>query len=126
MNPIMRLCLTGLLLAFGSMALAGYAFQPDNKRSSIAVIDAQSLPREARETLALIKRGGPFPYRKDGTTFSNRERILPTKERGFYKEYTVRTPGAKNRGARRIVAGGGIYYYTDDHYASFKRIQETS
>lgn len=83
------------------------------------------LPPEARESLMLIQRGGPFPYRKDGSVFSNREALLPKRERGYYREYTVRTPGARDRGARRIVAGaGGEYFYTDDHYRSFKRIRE--
>jgi ribonuclease T1 len=84
-----------------------------------------SLPAEARQTLALIKAGGPFPYQRDGSVFSNREGLLPKRERGYYREYTVKTPGAKDRGARRIVAGrGGEYYYTDDHYRSFRRIVE--
>jgi len=83
------------------------------------------LPAEARATLALIKAGGPFPHRQDGSTFGNRERLLPRRERGYYREYTVPTPGARDRGARRIVAGrGGEYYYTADHYRSFKRIRE--
>jgi ribonuclease T1 len=87
-----------------------------------------SLPAEARETKALILRGGPFPYRKDGTVFFNRERLLPPNARGYYREYTVRTPGAADRGARRIVCGGAepsqpdACYYTADHYASFSRI----
>ncbi len=84
-----------------------------------------NLPSEARATLALIKQGGPFPYRKDGSTFGNREKHLPVKARGYYREYTVPTPGARDRGARRIVAGrDGEYYYTDDHYNSFRRIRE--
>jgi len=84
-----------------------------------------ALPAEARQTLALIKAGGPFPYQKDGSVFGNREALLPKRERGYYREYTVKTPGAKDRGARRIVAGrGGEYYYTDDHYRSFRRIIE--
>ena len=87
------------------------------------------LPPEAIETLALIQRGGPFPYRKDGTTFQNRERLLPTKPRGYYREYTVRTPGVRHRGARRIVCGGAprtpdACYFTSDHYASFREIRE--
>lgn len=84
------------------------------------------LPPEAIETLALIQRGGPFPYRKDGTTFQNRERLLPAKPRGYYREYTVPTPGARDRGARRIVAGGNppeVFYYTADHYGSFRQIE---
>lgn len=83
------------------------------------------LPREARQTLALIKAGGPFPYAQDGASFGNREAQLPKRSRGYYREYTVKTPGAKDRGARRIVAGvPGEYYYTDDHYQTFRRIIE--
>jgi ribonuclease T1 len=86
------------------------------------------LPREAQRTTRLIQAGGPFPYAKDGSTFGNRERQLPRRERGYYREYTVPTPGADNRGARRIVCGGTparqpeVCYYSDDHYASFRRI----
>ena len=81
----------------------------------------------------LIKRGGPFPYKKDGAVFGNREKRLPPQTRGYYTEYTVRTPYSRDRGARRIVAGRGVdrdpatsgeYYYTDDHYNSFRRIRE--
>ena len=91
------------------------------------------LPREAADTLMLIKSGGPFPFRKDGIAFMNRERRLPEKPRGYYTEYTVRTPGRADRGARRIIAGqgstgspatGGEYYYSDDHYETFRRIRE--
>lgn len=83
------------------------------------------LPREAQRTIALIKRGGPFPYRQDGTVFQNRERLLPIRPRGYYREYTVPTPGEDDRGARRIVAGqGGEFYYTEDHYESFVRVIE--
>lgn len=86
------------------------------------------LPAEAQRTEQLIRRGGPFPYAKDGTVFGNRERLLPRRERGHYREYTVPTPGERSRGARRIVCGGSppqspeVCYYTDDHYASFRRI----
>jgi ribonuclease T1 len=81
------------------------------------------LPIEARATLELIKAGGPFPYVQDGRVFSNREKLLPSRKRGYYREYTVRTPGARDRGPKRIVAGsGGEYYYTHDHYGSFKII----
>ena len=93
---------------------------------AIAEISAADLPKEARETLDLVRRGGPFPYRKDGATFGNFEKRLPVRSRGYYREYTVPTPGARDRGARRIVAGGGEYYYTDDHYRSFRRIREGS
>lgn len=87
-----------------------------------------SLPPEAQKTHRLILSGGPFPYDKDGTVFFNRERLLPQQPRGHYREYTVRTPGARNRGARRIVCGGKppsqpeVCFYTADHYASFSRI----
>jgi ribonuclease T1 len=88
-------------------------------------IPAAELPKEARETLALIRAGGPFPYPQDGRTFQNREKLLPQRSRGYYREYTVKTPGARDRGARRIVSGnGGEFYYTADHYRSFQRIIE--
>lgn len=83
------------------------------------------LPKEARDTVNLIKKGGPFPYQRDGVTFGNFERRLPTKERGYYKEYTVPTPRARGRGARRIIAGrGGEYFYSADHYKTFRRLRE--
>jgi ribonuclease T1 len=94
----------------------------------LPAVSLQSLPQEARDTHRLILSGGPFPYDKDGTVFGNRERLLPGKPRGHYREYTVDTPKAKNRGARRIVCGGEppvrpeVCYYTADHYASFARI----
>lgn len=104
----------------------GPALAPGSPTAEILVAD---LPPEARETLAAIRRGGPFRYEKDGTVFGNREGLLAQRERGYYTEYTVRTPGARDRGARRIVAGGdprssGEYYYTADHYRSFSRIRE--
>lgn len=89
-----------------------------------AEIQSRDLPAQARETLALIKQGGPFPHAQDGRTFGNREGLLPKRARGYYREYTVRTPGRRDRGARRIVAGGDAYYYTDDHYRSFRKIVE--
>ncbi len=82
------------------------------------------LPPEARDTLALIARGGPFPHQQDGVVFGNYEGLLPREPRGYYHEYTVETPGARTRGARRIITGGtppAVYYYTDDHYRSFRR-----
>ncbi|ADB31916.1 guanine-specific ribonuclease N1 and T1 [Kribbella flavida DSM 17836] len=91
--------------------------------SGLAFVAAADLPAEARETLKLIDQGGPFPYRRDGVVFGNFERLLPQKQRGYYREYTVRTPGEKDRGARRIVTGkGGERYYTEDHYESFRRV----
>lgn len=81
------------------------------------------LPPEAIDTIELIQSEGPFPYRQDGAVFMNRERRLPSHERGYWREYTVRTPGESDRGARRIVHGeGDEYYYTDDHYGTFKLI----
>ena len=83
------------------------------------------LPREAQQTLVLIKNDGPFPYRRDGIVFGNYEKHLPLRQRGYYREYTVKTPGSRDRGARRIIAGRtDEYYYTDDHYRSFRRIRE--
>lgn len=96
--------------------------RPGNTAPAHSTLD---LPAEALETLELIQRGGPFPYRQDGTIFHNRERLLPDKPRGYYREYTVRTPGARDRGARRFVTGGDppeVFYYTEDHYRSFRRI----
>jgi ribonuclease T1 len=88
-------------------------------------VSLAELPGEAKATLALIKAGGPFPYERDGTAFGNREGRLPQRERGYYREYTVKTPGSRDRGARRIVAGRpGEYYYSDDHYQTFRRILE--
>ena len=83
------------------------------------------LPPQAQRTLALIKAGGPFPHPQDGRVFANRERRLPAHGRGYYREYTVATPGLRSRGARRLIAGrDGEYYYTDDHYRTFRRILE--
>jgi ribonuclease T1 len=93
--------------------------------SRIPEVAVSALPRDAQETLALIEQGGPFPYPKDGTVFGNFERRLPMRERGHYREYTVPTPGSRDRGARRIIAGkGGELYYTDDHYRTFRRIRD--
>jgi len=84
-----------------------------------------SLPQEAMETLRLIRQGGPFPYARDGVVFGNYEKRLPRQQRGYYREYTVKTPGVRSRGARRIVCGPPMEcYYTDDHYETFKRILE--
>jgi len=88
-------------------------------------IHIDALPSEASHTVRLIRRGGPFPFAKDGSVFSNREQLLPRRYRGYYREYTVARPGARDRGARRIVAGRrGELYYTRDHYRSFLRIRE--
>lgn len=105
-------------------ALSGEASQARNSLRSdeIAVAD---LPAEARHTLLLIKKGGPFPYARDGSVFGNREGLLPARPSAYYHEYTVKTPGARDRGARRIIAGkDGEHFYTQDHYGTFKRIRE--
>jgi ribonuclease T1 len=124
---MLRTLLISCALSFGLLPTLGQAKPPPGVIAEFIVL--ADLPVEARKTLILIKAGGPFPYDKDGVVFGNRERVLPKQVRGYYTEYTVKTPGAKNRGARRIIAGGqpktsGEYYYTDDHYSSFKRIQE--
>lgn len=114
-----------------SVSVAGVQAKPSP--GIVADTIAQSaLPKEGQKTLQLIQQGGPFPYAdKDGSTFGNREGVLPKQKRGYYTEYTVKTPYARNRGAKRIVAGqgktgnpatSGEYYFTEDHYASFKRI----
>lgn len=121
----MRHALRTLLLLLWLLCVAPLA------AAELPLVRLHELPPEARETLALIQQGGPFPYRRDGTVFRNFERRLPSRPRGYYREYTVRTPGLNHRGARRIVAGAGPnndvrtsgeYYYTDDHYDSFRRI----
>ena len=94
-----------------------------------ATIAVAQLPLQGRFTYALIRQGGPFPHDKDGSVFGNRERQLPAKKRGYYREYTVRTPGVAHRGARRIVCGGAkrmpdACYYTSDHYTSFREIRQ--
>ena len=120
-----RLALALLLILALLFSISGFARSaPDSD-----VVPLSALPREAQATLQLIKQGGPFPHDKDGVVFGNYERLLPKQKRGYYREFTVKTPGARNRGARRIVAGGEAgapreYFYTDDHYASFRRIQE--
>lgn len=111
---------------FLAMALVSFAVHAKGVLGGISV---GQLPPEARQTLVLIQRGGPFPYAKDGATFGNYEGSLPSRKRGYYREYTVKTPGARNRGARRIIAGGTPpapveYYYTADHYSTFSRIRE--
>ena len=95
---------------------------------ALGVVSLAELPSQARTTYRLIHKGGPFPYDKDGTVFGNRERLLPAHRRGYYREYTVKTPWARDRGARRIVCGGQVVtqpnacYYTSDHYSSFRKI----
>ena len=98
---------------------------PFGARAYDASVSIDRLPAEAQQTISVIRAGGPFPYERDGVVFGNRERLLPAKPKGYYREYTVRTPRARDRGARRIVKGAaGELYYTDDHYRSFRRINE--
>jgi ribonuclease T1 len=107
----LKFCAALLALGFSICALGGE-------------VSSRALPPEARETLVLIAKGGPFAHAQDGRVFSNREHLLPQRKRGYYREYTVKTPGARDRGARRIIAGtAGEFYYTDDHYRSFSRIR---
>lgn len=97
-----------------------------DRGSTASQPDIAGPPAEARQTLRLIAAGGPFPYDRDGALFQNREGRLPARSPGYYREYTVRTPGSSDRGARRIVSGGNPpveFYYTDDHYRSFRRIE---
>ncbi|MBM3356695.1 MAG: ribonuclease N [Betaproteobacteria bacterium] len=115
----------GFLLLALFVVLAGAAQARGTTPAALPEIAVAELPAEARETIQLIGRGGPFPYERDGTVFGNFEKLLPLRERGYYREYTVRTPGLQHRGARRIVAGSaGELYYTDDHYRSFRRVRE--
>lgn len=113
------------LLCFG-IALPTIAQKnPAPEPHPIGEVALANLPKEARDTLKLIHKGGPFPFAKDGVAFGNREAQLPKQKRGYYREYTVKTPGERTRGARRIVKGlGGELYYSDDHYNTFKRILE--
>lgn len=110
-----------LLSAFTSQARERQSYDG----AAIAVVSLAGLPAEARDTFQLIKQGGPFPYPRDGIVFANREHRLPEQSRGYYREYTVKTPGVQHRGARRIVCGVvPECYYTNDHYRTFKRIRE--
>jgi ribonuclease T1 len=131
-QPRLERAMRKLGLAFAATVIlaahAPFAAQAKESTQELSVVSRAQLPPEARLTEKLVLAGGPFPYAKDGTTFGNRERLLPEYPRGFYREYTVRTPGSPERGARRIVCGGTIAtqpdacFYTADHYASFKRI----
>lgn len=116
------------LMAPASSQARRHAVDPDPGSTS-SVVALVELPAQARTIYALIKEGGPFPTDKDGSVFGNYERQLPKAKRGYYREYTVKTPRARNRGARRIVCGGAprtpdACFYTDDHYASFREIKE--
>ena len=122
-SALMAVAITGTPLAQARGPVDGWA------RESVATVRVAELPRPGQEVYELIRRGGPFPHEKDGSVFGNRERLLPTERRGYWREYTVATPGSRDRGARRIVCGGPARtpracYYTADHYASFRKIVE--
>lgn len=122
----LKLVLTGFLLALAATTGPVHAKGPADIDSA-ATISIAEMPAQGVQTYRLIAQGGPFPYEKDGVVFGNRERLLPVKNRGYYREYTVQTPGLNHRGTRRIVCGGvprtpDNCYYTADHYASFRRI----
>ncbi|AKZ25579.1 MULTISPECIES: ribonuclease [Ralstonia solanacearum species complex] len=117
-----------LALSVAGLPTAAAARDTTGMSAAVGTIPAVDLPNEAQRTLVQIEQGGPFPYAKDGTTFGNYEGRLPARKRGYYREYTVKTRGARNRGARRIICGGdqraaNDCYYTEDHYNSFQRIQ---
>lgn len=120
--------LVGLALLGAAGSAVARSEAPPQDAAGIPPVALAELPREAHTVMRLIRQGGPFPYDKDGTVFFNRERLLPAQKRGYYREYTVPTPGLRHRGARRIVCGGwepavpDACYYTADHYASFRRI----
>jgi ribonuclease T1 len=107
---------------------AQFPVRDEAPATALVTVPFGALPPEAKDTARLIQRGGPFPFRQDGVSFGNRERFLPGRQRGYYREYTVPTPHAHNRGAQRIVCGGRqatqpeACYYTNDHYASFRLI----
>lgn len=126
-----KFALTSILLAASlvGQSVQARSFRDDPASGTTATVSVSQLPRQGRETYELIRQGGPFPYDKDGSVFGNRERLLPAARRGFYREYTVATPGSRDRGARRIVCGGPARapqacFYTADHYASFRMIVE--
>lgn len=124
MRPASRIachCIFAIVALWACIAFDATA-RSGTSRSELAL---SALPAEAQQTVERIRAGGPFPYARDGAVFGNYERRLPTRASDYYREYTVRTPGAHDRGARRIIAGaGGELYYTDDHYRTFRRVRE--
>jgi ribonuclease T1 len=121
----MKAFLIALALSLFALGFPATAQKAPAPRTEITTIAVPELPPEARVTIALIRKGGPYPYAKDGAIFGNREGHLPKQRRGYYREYTVKTPGVRTRGARRIIWGaGGEFYYTDDHYNQLRRIHE--
>ncbi len=126
-RPIgLKLALTALLLVTGLVLGGAHAKEPVSA-TRLTTVSVAELPRQGAQMIELIHQGGPFAHEKDGVIFGNRERLLPMQTRGYYREYTVATPGARNRGVRRIVCGGkprtpDVCYFTADHYASFRKI----
>lgn len=139
MRRVAWIIVAGLLLALWAWPRGVPAPAADAARTPAGLPAADTgnralpgfLPREAHDTLRLVAQGGPYPYRQDGGTFHNRERLLPPRPHGYYREFTVATPGAHDRGARRLVSGGGDpgrawpreFFYSDDHYRSFRRFE---
>lgn len=125
---VVRAITAALLLTVTACVLAVPAFARTGSGEAspdIPAIAFSALPVDAQRTARLVREGGPFPYERDGVAFGNFERLLPRRERGYYREYTVPTPGVRHRGARRLVVGRlGELYYTSDHYASFSRVRE--
>lgn len=120
-----RHALAALLLGLAAVALPATAQRGPAPATPPGEVAFEQLPKEAKATLALIRKGGPYPYAKDGAVFGNREGLLPKQKRGYYREYTVKTPGERTRGARRIIKGAsGELFYTDDHYGHFRRITD--
>jgi ribonuclease T1 len=120
---MLLVAVTIALTAVAASAAAPHA--TDSTHQRLPVVRLADLPNEAQQTVRLIVRGGPFPHERDGVVFGNFERLLPRRERGYYREYTVPNPALNHRGARRIVAGrGGELYYTDDHYRTFRQVRE--
>ena len=126
-RPVIRAA--GALVVGAALMVASPALQARGPLpTELSEVSLAELPSQARTTYRLILKGGPFPYDKDGTVFGNRERLLPGYKRGYYREYTVKTPWSRDRGARRIVCGGEpptqpqACYYTSDHYNSFRKI----
>jgi guanyl-specific ribonuclease Sa len=115
-----------LRAALAALAFAAAAPAParDAPSPSVPAVHLSRLPPEARRTIDLVRAGGPFPYRRDGVVFHNRERVLPPRPGGWYREFTVPSPGRRDRGPRRVVAGrDGALYYTGDHYRTFQRVE---